>query len=358
MSRPAPLLSVVVPVYRVEDYLRSCLDSILAAPSPSVEVVAVDDGSPDSSGGILDAYAAHDERLQVIHLAANGGLGQARNTGLDRSRGRYVWFVDGDDWLTPGAVDAVLARLSETRPDVLVVDHAEVHADGEARSVTPPGVLDGAREPGPLARRPQLLALAHSACTKVMRREFLDEIGLRFTGGWYEDGPFSHALLLAAGRIDVLDRVCYCYRQRVNDAITKSVSSRHFEVFAQYARLWMEVDAVAPAYDRFRPDLFRLMIDHYLVILGNDQRLPSSLRREFFGRVAADYRRHLPSEGYRMPGGLAGLKHRLVRRQAYRSYTTLRLVRQAADILRRRPAGGPASTEPDRSPTTGEPVRA
>jgi glycosyltransferase involved in cell wall biosynthesis len=335
MSRSAPLLSVVVPVHRVEQYLPQCLDSILRDPSPAVEVIAVNDASPDASGAILDAYAARDARLRVIHLPTNGGLGQARNTGLARAAGRYVWFVDSDDWLTDGAVDAVLRRLAATGPDVLVVDHAEVDPDGQYRSVTPPGVLDVDGDPGPLAQRPQLLALAHSACTKVVRRGYLDGIGLRFNGGWYEDGPFSHTLLLSAGRIDVLNRVCYCYRQRTNDAITKSVSSRHFEVFGQYARLWADLDAVAPAYDRFRPQLFRLMIDHYLVIAGNSRRLPSSLRREFFARMVADYRRRLPPEGYPVPGGLAGLKHRLVRGGAYPAYATLRWSRHATGLLRR-----------------------
>lgn len=351
MSRSVPLLSIVVPVYRVEQYLPRCLDSILSCTSPTVEVIAVDDASPDSSGTVLDAYAARDARLQVIHLPANGGLGPARNTGLARAAGRYVWFVDSDDWLTDGALDEVLRRLAATGPDVLVVDHVEMDPDGQCRSVTPPGVLDVDGEPGPLAQRPQLLALAHSACTKVVRRGFLDAIGLRFNGGWYEDGPFSHTLLLSAGRIDVMNRVCYCYRQRASEAITKSVSSRHFEVFGQYARLWADLDAVAPAYDRFRPQLFRLMIDHYLVIAGNGQRLPSSLRREFFMRMVADYRRHLPPEGYPVPGGLARLKHRLVRHGAYQAYATLRLAWHATALLRRRPA------DPD-APGAPEPARA
>jgi glycosyltransferase involved in cell wall biosynthesis len=333
-----PLLSIVVPAYRVEPYLPRCLDSLLSDPSPAVEVVAVDDHSPDSSGAVLDTYAARDPRLHVIHAPVNGGLARARNSGLARARGRYVWFVDGDDWLPAGAVAAVRQRLAATFPDVLVVDHAEVHPDGEWRSVTPPGVLD-AGPPRPLAQRPQLLALAHSACTKVIRRTFLDTIGLRFRGGWYEDGPFSHTLLISAGRIDTLDRVCYCYRQRTSEAITKSVSSRHFEVFGQYARLWADVDAVAPAYDRFRPDLFRLMIDHYLVIAGNSNRLPSSLRREFFARMVTDYRRHAPPGGYPPPRGLAGIKHRLVRDDSYRIYAALRLAWRAAAPQRRQASG-------------------
>lgn len=129
-SSVAPRLSVVVPVYRVEAYLAVCLDSILAGAGADVEVLAVDDGSPDRSGQIADEYARRDPRVRVVRLPRNVGLGQARNAGIDHATGDYLWFVDSDDWLPAGAVPAVLERLSATRPDVLIVDHAEVY-EGE-----------------------------------------------------------------------------------------------------------------------------------------------------------------------------------------------------------------------------------
>ncbi|HEY8471045.1 MAG TPA: glycosyltransferase family 2 protein, partial [Natronosporangium sp.] len=103
------LLTVVVPVYQVEPYLTRCLDSILAEAGAGdmVEVVAVDDASPDRSGELLDAYARRDPRVRVLHLATNVGLGRARNAGLARARGEYVWFVDSDDWLPAGTIPAV-----------------------------------------------------------------------------------------------------------------------------------------------------------------------------------------------------------------------------------------------------------
>jgi glycosyltransferase involved in cell wall biosynthesis len=336
VDRPGPLLSVVVPVYRVEDYLSRCLDSILAGPDDRIEVVGVDDRSPDRSGELLDGYARRDRRVRPLHLPHNAGLGRARNAGLAHARGRYVWFVDSDDWLTPGAVPAVLDRLARTDPDVLVVGHADVHPDGRWVPHTPGRF--GARRvdgpPAPLARRPDLLRLAHSACTKVAHRGLLDRTGLRFTSGWYEDGLFSHVLLLSAPRIDVLDRICYCYRQRPSGAITASVSDRHFEVFGQYDELWTMLDRRG-GHERYRPDLFRLMIDHYLVIAGNPHRVPGRLRRDFFARAAADYHRRLPAGGYPVPGGPAGLKHRLLRRHAYLPYALLRAAWRAAEPARR-----------------------
>lgn len=313
MPSTAVWLSVVVPCYRAEAYLRDCLDSVLAHEGGDLEVVAVDDASPDGTGALLAAYAARDPRVRVVRRATNGGPGAARNTGLEHAAGEYVWFVDADDWLPPGAVGAVLDRLAATGPDVLVVDHAEVYGEVTVARRTPAN-----------ADRAALLRLAQSACTKVVRRGLLDEAELRFPPGLYEDAWFSPALLLAAERIDALHQVCYCYRQRTDGSITNSPSGRHFEVFDQYARLF---DRAKGAYTA---DLFRVMVDHYLVIAGHRSRLPAGQRRAFFRRMAADYTLRLPSGGYEVPGGVQGLKHRLVRRGAYLPYAALRLAYRLA----------------------------
>lgn len=348
----------MVPVYRVEPYLPDCLDSILAGGGGELEVVAVDDASPDGSGALLDAYAGRDSRLTVVHLAGNAGLGGARNAGLERTRGEYVWFVDGDDALPRDAMPAVLDRLAASsaatsaasRPDVLVLDHAELHPDGRLAGTASGPVLGAVgAAPGPVrvADRPELLGLtlATSACTKVIRREFLAGTGLRFPPGWYEDCAYTYPLLLAAARVDALDRVCYHYRRRAG-AITASVSGRHFDVFEQYDRMWSRVGAMPAVPDWVRGELFRLMIDHLLVVAGNPYRLPPGRRREFFGRLAGLYRRRLPAGGYRVPGGPSGIRHRLVRRNAYPAYAGLRLAWRVAGARHRRPVPAPVAAAP------------
>jgi glycosyltransferase involved in cell wall biosynthesis len=330
------VLTVVVPVYRVERYVSRCLDSILDEAGGEVEVVAIDDHSPDGSSEIIDEYARRDPRVKVVHLAANVGLGRARNAGLERARGEYVWFVDSDDWLPAGTTAEVVKRLRESRPDVLVFDHAEVFEDG---TVAGTGSRPLPRDLPAVLRLP----LATSACTKVIRRGLLEEIDLRFPPGWYEDCAFSYPLLLAAaGRIEVLDRVCYFYRQRTDGAITRSVSVRHFDIFEQYDRMWARVEAGHP----LRPLLFRLAIDHLLVIAGNDHRLPRGYRRRFFLRTALEFRRRLPEGGYEVPHGLAGLKHRLVRANAYLPYAALRLARRLVRQERQRSGEPVARPQP------------
>lgn len=310
-------LSVVVPVHAVEGYLLQCLDSIraglTAAENASVEVIAVDDASPDRCGEMLDAYPG----LRVIHLEHNVGLGLARNAGLAEATGDYVWFVDSDDWLPEGSVSAVLASLDQNRPDVLLIDHLRAHEDGRMEVDASSHLLAG-----PVTTE-RMLGVQHTAWNRIVSRDFLRRNDLRFGPGWYEDVPFSHPVVLAAERLAALDRVCYHYRIGRAGAITSTRSDRHFEAFEQYDNLqqWMGTREVDPA---LKIKLFSLMISHLLVVVGNDGRMHPSRRRPFFRRLAALYRRHRPA-GYAPPSGAKGLKHRLVALDSYSLYALLRL---------------------------------
>lgn len=109
---PAPKVSVIVPVYKAEKYLRKCVDSILAQTFRDFEVILVDDGSPDRSGEICDEYARRNSRIRVIHKA-NGGVSSARNKGIDEARGEWVTFVDADDWLSPEALESLSSYFND-----------------------------------------------------------------------------------------------------------------------------------------------------------------------------------------------------------------------------------------------------
>ncbi|MGN6171469.1 MAG: glycosyltransferase family 2 protein, partial [Streptosporangiaceae bacterium] len=216
-------ISVVIPVHGVEDYLDRCLDSVLGGadlaargggPAVSLEVIAVDDASPDRCGAIL--AARHDPRLRVISTTTAVGPGPARDLGAKEATGEYVWFVDGDDELADGALAAVGGALARLRPDVLVVDFENLYPDG---SVSASGgaryLRDGAAEPvrgaetGTLADHPALIHLTMTAWSKVFRRDFLAGLGVSFGSAGpapHEDVPVTTLGLLTAQRIGVLDR--------------------------------------------------------------------------------------------------------------------------------------------------------
>ena len=115
------MISVIVPVYKVEKYLRQCLDSLAAQTLDDIEIIIVDDGSPDGCPDICDEYVAKDARMKVVHKK-NGGLLSARKAGLAASCGDYIGFVDGDDWVEPDTFLNMYKAVCEHSPDMVLSD--------------------------------------------------------------------------------------------------------------------------------------------------------------------------------------------------------------------------------------------
>jgi glycosyltransferase involved in cell wall biosynthesis len=125
-----PELSIIVPVYKVEKYLPRCIDSILAQTFGDFELILIDDGSPDGCGRICDEYARKDKRIVVIHQK-NMGVSAARNAGLDIARGRYIGFVDSDDWIEPQMYEAMMDAIRENGADMAVCGVRYADEDGK-----------------------------------------------------------------------------------------------------------------------------------------------------------------------------------------------------------------------------------
>ena len=121
-------VTVIVPVYNVESYIRQCLDSLLNQTLRNIEIIVVDDGSPDNCAQIVDEYAISDNRIKVIHKK-NGGVSAARNDGIERITGKYIFFCDSDDWLTEDALEKMFKRAEDSRSDVLISDFYEAVED-------------------------------------------------------------------------------------------------------------------------------------------------------------------------------------------------------------------------------------
>ncbi|MPY60636.1 bifunctional glycosyltransferase family 2 protein/CDP-glycerol:glycerophosphate glycerophosphotransferase [Streptomyces spongiae] len=319
---PVPRFSVIVPAYEVQAYLHECLDSVLSQSFTDLELIVVDDCSPDACGAIADEFAARDPRVRPVHLPDNGGLGPARNAGLRLATGDYVVFLDGDDTLTPGALQAIADRVKETdEPDLLVYDYARAFWSGETRRNEHALELT---EKGPapfrLDERPGLLSVMKVAWNKAYRREFLDREGFAFPPGYYEDTPWTYPVLMTAESIATLDRVCVHYRQRRMGSITRTTSRHHFDVFEQYDRLFAYLDS-RPALAHWRPALFHRMVDHLAAVYARRGRLPLGTRAEFLRRARAHYARYQAPGGPVRRGNRA--RHALVRLGSHRAYRVL-----------------------------------
>lgn len=329
------LLSVVLPVFKVQGYLAQCLDSLLDQSFTDVEIIAVDDRSPDRSGEILAGYAERDPRVRLITMDENVGLGRARNAGLDAATGDYVWFVDSDDWLATGALGSVARRLRDTRADVLVVGFNRVHWDGRVVDGSGTTTLPDAPETFTLESWPRILKVLHVAWNKIVRRDLLVKLGFRFEQGWYEDVSFTFPVLAAAERISTLPRVCVHYRQRRTGAITRTVDDRHFQIFDHWEHAFTLIDEYSDRAAELRPVLFRRMLWHYLMVLRNSERVQRASRKKFFARMHEHYLRYAPLGGYDEPTGGQGVRHRLIGRGSYRAYQAWNLLARAKDAARR-----------------------
>ncbi|GAQ56389.1 bifunctional glycosyltransferase/CDP-glycerol:glycerophosphate glycerophosphotransferase [Streptomyces acidiscabies] len=291
-----PRFSVIVPCFDVQSFLRDCLDSLLTQSFPDFEVIAVDDCSPDDSGRILDEYAARDERVRVLHLPENVGLGPARNAGMAQACGDYLFFLDSDDTLTPGALAAIADRLAESGdPDVLVFDYARSYWWGGVRRNVLAHVLARTDEVFSASQLPEVLDLMMVAWNKVQRRDFVERHGFAFPPGYYEDTPWTFPVMFSAERIALLDRVCVFYRQRRQGSILSTTSRRHFEIHEQYGRVFAFLDS-RPELASWRPFLHRKLGEHCLDVLGKPNRLPPADKAEFFRRTAELFRAHRPDE--------------------------------------------------------------
>ncbi|MGX2997257.1 CDP-glycerol glycerophosphotransferase family protein [Streptomyces sp. JNUCC 64] len=225
----APRLSVVVPIYNVEEYLPDCLDSLEAQTLRDLEVLMVDDGSPDGSAAIAAGYAARDPRFTLIRKE-NGGLGAARNTGMSRMSpgSRYLTFVDSDDVIPPDAYRLMVNSLEESGSDFCTGN--VFHLRGEKSWQVPLlKMLSGeAQRRTHISRMPRLIA-DRIACNKVFRRTFWEKHGFVFPEGMlHEDIPVVLPAHYRAEAVDVIGEPTYFWRLREGES-APSITQRRKE---------------------------------------------------------------------------------------------------------------------------------
>ena len=197
-----PEISVIVPVYKVQEFLPACLGSLAAQTFRDFELILVDDGSPDGCGAICDAWAGRDGRVRVLHKQ-NGGLSSARNAGLKIARGRYIAFVDADDLVLPDYLETLYTAIRRDRADLAIGAVEDVDASGAPQQ---PPALTGPVRPGMSTGRallPFLYSPQATYYTVAWNKLYAARLweGLRYPEGRNnEDDAVAHRLLLASRR--------------------------------------------------------------------------------------------------------------------------------------------------------------
>jgi glycosyltransferase involved in cell wall biosynthesis len=206
--KKTPTVSIIVPVYNTEKYLEQCLASLREQTYGDIEVIVIDDGSTDHSRDICDRFAAEDIRFCVIHKEENTGLAAVRNDGISAARGKYIMFVDSDDWVNLDFCEKPLRAAEETGSDLVVFGYAESRKGRSTiqRTLSREGVVSKEKALTVCWRETRAYAW-----NKLYRRELFE--GIRYpVGRLFEDDATTHRVLNNAGQCYFLDNCFYNYR--------------------------------------------------------------------------------------------------------------------------------------------------
>lgn len=261
-------ISIIVPIYNVEKYLSDCIDSLSAQTYPNIEIILVDDGSPDHCPQICDQYVKQDSRIKVIHKK-NGGLSDARNVGLKAASGKYIMYVDSDDYIEIDACEQLLKGMQEDVDFVVgaikEIRKTEIVYQKHTNLIS--GKKYGAKEF--VMKSIQKNEWYAPAVLNLYRRSFLLNNGLFFKVGFYfEDTEMLPRLYLAAKKIVYIDYSFYNYVIRENSIMTTGFTDIKKEMAIKNYNEWMKLFNTVKDQE-YQRCLYGILIKFYITTTRN-----------------------------------------------------------------------------------------
>lgn len=246
-------ISIIIPVYNVEEYLEKCICSVIAQTYKNTEIILVDDGSPDRCGEICDEYAEKDNRIRVIHKK-NGGLSDARNVGIENASGEYIMFIDSDDYIHPEMIQKLYAALIEESADMCICGMKWVNGDGSPYTDVLPCPVENC-----VLTRDNMFDVFNipeyfyfvTAVNKLYKKMLFDEVKFPF-GKRNEDEFVAHRIFDKCGKIVCIKDCLYCYVQRGDSIMHTDFGLNHFD----------SVDAALDRSEFFKQKKMRLHEKH------------------------------------------------------------------------------------------------
>lgn len=222
------LISIIIPIYNVQKYLNKCVKSVLEQTYGNLEIILVDDGSTDSSGEICDKCKESDERIVVIHKK-NGGLSDARNAGIDISKGEYLFFLDADDYLSPNAIEIMYSKIISENADLAICNFTWTNSEGEkfcGEDVICDEILNKEDLLGKLVKSDNFYYVV--AWNKLYARKLFEK--LRFTyGKIHEDEFIVHRIFGECNKAVSLSEILYYYIKTNNSITTSNTSIKRLD---------------------------------------------------------------------------------------------------------------------------------
>ena len=286
-------VSVIVPVYNVENYLAKCLTSLVEQTLSAIEIVVVNDGSPDNSQAIIDDFAArYPDKIRPLHKQ-NGGLSDARNFGVAHATGEYIAFVDSDDYVDTDMYRQMYQKAADCDADVVCCPFTEIIGE----RMHPNDFGDRVQHFGhSVTESPRILRTCNSfAWNKIYRRTFWNAHGFQFpVGQWFEDSALVYNVLGAANRVDCVNAPFYYYLKSRGDSITNTADARILDIFKSLTALLTYYQAL-PQTDALQDEVTYLCLRHTLArIRMLDRVADKQVAKRFVDECFHFYNQHLP----------------------------------------------------------------
>ena len=284
MSAFVPKISIIIPIYKVEKYLRFCLDSLCVQTLKDIEIICVNDGSPDNCGEILNEYQKKDKRFYILNQE-NLGSGPARNNGLDHAKGEFVGFVDPDDWVSPNYFEILYNRATICSADISATANIiKVHKYQTKKSVG----FQSEKIIVSDQKRKNLIYRSGVIWNKVFKKKLVDKYNIRFadTKSTGQDNPFNIISLATANKIATTTMGTYFYRVRSESAINSrslkdiGIVEIYNDIFSQIKKLNLE------------ENYFKIIKKRALKDFGNTY---SKLHPKFREKLLAKLSQNMPS---------------------------------------------------------------
>ena len=223
-------VSVIIPIYNIEKYLRDAIDSVLAQTYTNLDIILVDDGSADSCPAICDEYAIKDRRIRVIHKE-NGGLSDARNAGLSIAEGEYVYFLDGDDYIKQETINTLVNVIEREKADIVCFEWETIYEDFNDSTYKEEFVRSRSYSSSKGSELFELQLKNNDFFVPIpiqfYSSEFIEKNRLQFKKGIiHEDELFTPIAFIRAGRVACINMQLYCRRLRANSIMSMRVSFR------------------------------------------------------------------------------------------------------------------------------------
>lgn len=260
-------VSIIVPIYRVEQYLNRCINSIINQTYSNLEIILIDDGSPDKCPFICNEYAQKDDRVKVIHKE-NGGLSDARNIGLDISTGEYIVFIDSDDYIELNMIESMIDNMIQNEADLVVCNIRYIFDDRQCVKYSKPDrILDRFEAMKEYINDGIVQAVAWN---KLYKKSIIGDMRYK-VGKTNEDEFFTYKVIDKAKKIYYNSSAFYNYLQRESSIMAKYSIKRLDGVEASYERLNFMKENYPELYVEEKRNFFNLCIYSYRMILEDKQ---------------------------------------------------------------------------------------